>query len=128
MIDRPKGLSEVEAVVEGFWIDGGGALQVRDRLGWIAGEPQGDAEMVLRGSEFGIERECPLEVTVGFVAAVEDGEEKADLVLYAGGVRVERGGLLPDGKGGGSVTSGPGGGGLGFQVAELLGLLGAQRC
>ena len=101
----------------------GGALQVRDRLGWVVGEPEGDSEMVLRRGEFGIECECSLEVAVGFVAAVEDGEEEADLVLYAGGVGVERGGLLPGGKCGGSVTSGAGGGGLGFEFAEL-GLLG----
>ena len=62
----------------------------------------------------------------GFVAAVEDGEEEADLVLYAGGVGVERGGLLPGGECGGSVTSGAGGGGLGFEVAEL-GLLGGDN-
>jgi hypothetical protein len=124
---RVERLSEVEAVIEYLRVDGGGGLQVRDRLGWVVGEPEGDSEMVLRRSEFGIDCECSLEVGVGFVAAVEDGEEEADLVLYAGGVGVERGGLLPGGKCGGSVTSGAGGGGLGFQVAELLRLLSVQR-
>ena len=80
--------------------------------------------MVLRRGEFGIEYKSSLEVGVGFVTAVEDGEEKP-IVLYAGGVGVESGGLLPGGKCAGSVTSRAGGGGLGFQVAELLRLLGS---
>ena len=43
----------------------GGALQVRDRLGWVVGEPEGDAEMVLRRGEFGVECERSFEVAGG---------------------------------------------------------------
>ena len=97
----------------------GGALQVWDGLGGIVGEPEGDAQVVLCGGEFGIEGERLFEMAEGFVAAVEDGEEEADLVLNAGGVGIERGGFFPGSECGGGVASCAGGGGLRFQVAEL---------
>ena len=52
---RVERLAEVEAVVEGFGVERGGALQVGDRLRRIIGEPERDAEMILGGSELGVQ-------------------------------------------------------------------------
>ena len=123
---RVERLAEIEAVVEDLGIERGGALQVRDGLRRIVGEPERDAQVILRGRELGIEREGALEMAEGFVAAVEDGEQEADLVLDAGGFGIERGGLLPGGQCAGGVAARAGGGGLGFQVAELR-LLGREQ-
>jgi hypothetical protein len=79
------------------------------------------------GGEFGVERKRAFEVEESLVAAVEDGKKEPDLVLDAGGIGVECGGLLPGGERGGSVTAGTGGGGSGFEVPEL-GLLGREKC
>jgi hypothetical protein len=74
--------------------------------------------MVMGWSVTGVDCEGSYEVLDRVVAAVEDGEQKADLVLNAGGFGIERGGLLPGGHCGGDVSSGARRGGLGFQIAE----------
>jgi hypothetical protein len=63
-------------------------------------------QMVLRGREFGIDGEGLFEVPDGFVAAVEHGQKKADLVLNARRVRIDRGGLLPGRERAGSIAAG----------------------
>src|ERR1035438_9117853 len=103
-----EGLPQVETVLERFGMERSRALQVRDRLDRIAGQPVGYAQMVLDGGEFGVEREGAFEVDKGLVATIEDGQEEADLVLNAGRVGVECGCLLPSGECGGRAP--PGGG------------------
>jgi len=77
------------------------------------------------GGELGVEFQGVCEVLQGFFPPVEDREEEADLVLNAGGLWIQCGGLLPGGEGGGGVTARPGGRGIGFEFAKL-GLLGRQ--
>ena len=82
----------------------------------------------MRRSELPIERDGAGEVLQGFVAAIQNGEEKTDLVLDAGGLGIERRGLLPGSKRAGGIAAGLEIAGAGFQLRECgLGEGGARQ-
>src|SRR3989442_7158498 len=90
----------------------------------IAAQPIGDPEMVLRGRKPRVESESALEMCESFLEVVLGREQEADLVLYAGGLGIERGGFLPRRQRTGCIAPGLRLGGARFHL--LQGLLAAK--
>src|SRR5438034_578709 len=91
-------LAEIEAVIERLRVDRGGAFQMRDRPHGLVCEPECDTQMIVRGSEPGVESEGAFEMRDGLFATVEDGEQKADLILHTCAAGIGGSGLLPNRK------------------------------
>src|ERR1700730_13263305 len=88
-------LPQIIPVLEALGIERRGALQVRDRLRRILLKPAGDTQVILRGGKLRIQRQSPLEALDCLVAAVENGEQETDLILYARRPRIDPRRLLP---------------------------------
>jgi hypothetical protein len=85
---RIEGLAQKKAVVERLGFQVHRALQMRDRLRGVVGEPQRNTQVIVRGREFRIQGEGLFEFTHSLVALPHDGEQEADLVVNARGLRL----------------------------------------
>src|SRR5262249_34489508 len=87
-------MAEVESVLEIAGLQGYRGLQVRDAPRGVLLQPVCDPEMVLGNCETRVEVDGLLEVLDRFLLPLEHGKQKSDLILNAGRLGVELGGLF----------------------------------
>src|SRR5215472_2860181 len=93
-----EGVSQIEPVIKivGKTINCG--LKLWDTAVWILVEQISDAQMVMCGSIASIEFNGAHKVPDRLVTLVQDRQKESNLILDAGGVRIETSRLLPQRK------------------------------
>jgi hypothetical protein len=91
---RPQRFPDPVLIIEIAGLECGRALQMRNAAIGVVTEPVGDAQMILCRSILRIQLDGMLEALNRLIAAIQNREQKSNLILEMRRFRIERGCLL----------------------------------